>query len=44
MVVVVVTEQEANNLFELIKSTDLKIFYTKTLWNSVLSANNQSRS
>lgn len=30
MVVVVVTEQEANGLFELIKSTDLKIFYTKT--------------
>lgn len=30
MVIMVVTETEANTLFDLIKSTDIKLFYTKT--------------
>jgi PII-like signaling protein len=30
MVIMVVSEQEAKTLFELIKSTNIKLFYTKT--------------
>ncbi|MBP7917894.1 MAG: DUF190 domain-containing protein [Rhodocyclaceae bacterium] len=30
LVIMVVTEQEAQSLFDLIQSTDIKLFYTKT--------------
>jgi len=30
LVIMVVTEQEAQSLFDLIQSTDMKLFYTKT--------------